>query len=78
MNDVRELKELQEKENKRRYLDACCVLEDAIIAASISGYNDVESIRKALDYVMTKANISNTELSNYQLNKIVKNNGTNN
>lgn len=61
---------MNDKDKKRRLLDCCCTLEDAIVVGAITNYPKVQEIRNALDYVMDLGNINTEELTLYQINKL--------
>ena len=60
---------MKKKEPNQRILDACCIMEDAVVVASIEKYPKVDELRTTLDWLMKKGNITKYKLSKYQQEK---------
>jgi hypothetical protein len=56
-------------ENKIRIMDACLILEDALIISRITGNDKSSSISTSLDYLKEKGNITCDDLSRRQLER---------
>ena len=53
--------------DKKRLIEGCILLEDAIVVAAITKYPNINELRNTRDYIMKLGEISSDEITEFQL-----------